>query len=320
MARTGSVGRGRAPAAHHLVGGEPADPAARDALRHQALRARRPRRAPHRRRRGGAARWCASCGAGPSRPSGQLAELAGRRGHHAARGGQRLSRQGAPGAGAAATCSTTTRRCASRSSPRTRARGVRLVGERRRRPRGGDRARRRRAGSRIGTSSISRSCGWGRDAGASATPLTERLRREPAAAPRPPRPRPRAARPVSRRRAHPPGVDHRRAERVAPAVASLGRARHRAGSGTQRSPEAPTDRVVSAPRRMPCAADVALMWRATARQLPTLSRACGVAARRGRRALAPALRLARRRSPDRQQRRARRPGKPAHAVSRACMQ
>src|SRR5438093_1246884 len=51
----GLGGRGGAPAEHHLVGGEPADPAARDSLRHQALRARRPRRAPHRRRRGGLA-------------------------------------------------------------------------------------------------------------------------------------------------------------------------------------------------------------------------------------------------------------------------
>src|SRR5438093_10902519 len=51
----GLGGRGGAPAEHHLVGGEPADPAARDSLRHRALRARRPRRAPHRRRRGGLA-------------------------------------------------------------------------------------------------------------------------------------------------------------------------------------------------------------------------------------------------------------------------
>ena len=148
----------RAPAAHHLLGGEPANPAAGGALRHQALRARRARRAPHRRRRGGAARVRASCGARPRPPSGQLAELAGRPATTPAAGGQRLSRQGAPGPGAARPA----RRGAAgalrdRHHPLARQRPP--GGQRRRRSRGGhgpgDAARARGAG----TSSTSPSSG-----------------------------------------------------------------------------------------------------------------------------------------------------------------
>ncbi len=64
--------------------------------------------------------------------------------------------------------------------------------------------------------------------GAGAADRAAASRADPAAGRR--EPRPRAARPVSRRRPDPPGVDHRRAERVAAALLCLGRPRHRAGA------------------------------------------------------------------------------------------
>src|SRR6185369_5924179 len=63
---------------HHVVCGEPADPPPGDALRHQVLRARRPWRAPHRRGRGRAARGprAVEWGGGGLRPAGRAGRAA----------------------------------------------------------------------------------------------------------------------------------------------------------------------------------------------------------------------------------------------------
>src|SRR5262245_60388631 len=93
-------GGGGAPAPHHVLGGEPADPAARGPLRREALRARGARRAP----------LCRGRGGGASDPRAMDGGGGGLRPAHGARralggddsdGGERLSRQGPPRAGAA---------------------------------------------------------------------------------------------------------------------------------------------------------------------------------------------------------------------------
>ena len=288
----GLGGRGGAPAAHHLVGGEPADPAGSrpiSASSSSSAPAAACASPPPARRR---CRWCASSGAAPSRPSASSRSWPGARPPRCA-----LAASDYLGKGLLAPVLPRPARRRSAGALRDRHHAL---------------ARAACAWSPSGDVDLAVVTGqetprgledrhlfdqpfvWvGPRRGRDRAPLTERLRREPVLRLGSREPRPRAARPVSRRRAHPARVDHRRAERLAAAVVRLGRARHRARCRRSRWRRRP--RTASSARPRGCRrCPWRWLWRASARRQPALARlarAPGHGRRSRGRAPRPAARL-----------------------------